>query len=154
MLKKVISGGQIGADIAGLRAAKKCGLETGGYMPKGFRTVKGPKEAWAKKFGLEEHEDWRYPARTRENVRASDATICLALDFTTPGERATLRELRNAHRRYLDIDLNHPISTKITASWLISMKVEVLNIAGNGKEEIEELVERYLIKVFKRVLDA
>jgi len=35
----VISGGQCGVDVAALRAAKSCGLRTGGMMPRGFRTL-------------------------------------------------------------------------------------------------------------------
>jgi Circularly permutated YpsA SLOG family len=38
---KIISGGQTGADQAGWRAAKACGLETGGWMPKGWKTELG-----------------------------------------------------------------------------------------------------------------
>ncbi|MFZ8324119.1 YpsA SLOG family protein, partial [Staphylococcus aureus] len=40
-LKKVISGGQTGADQAGLRAGKAAGLETGGMVPKGCLTDDG-----------------------------------------------------------------------------------------------------------------
>jgi hypothetical protein len=35
MLERVISGGQTGADQAGLAAAKRLGVPTGGFMPKG-----------------------------------------------------------------------------------------------------------------------
>jgi Circularly permutated YpsA SLOG family len=38
LLKKIISGGQTGADQAGLRTAKRLGIETGGWMPQGWRT--------------------------------------------------------------------------------------------------------------------
>ena len=34
----IISGGQTGADMAGLMAAKKVGFNTGGFAPKGFKT--------------------------------------------------------------------------------------------------------------------
>ena len=43
MLRKVISGGQTGADRAGLQAAKSSGIKTGGYMPKGFLALDGNK---------------------------------------------------------------------------------------------------------------
>ena len=36
MLKKIISGGQTGADLAGLEAASYLGIHTGGKMPLGF----------------------------------------------------------------------------------------------------------------------
>ena len=40
---KVCSGGQTGADLGGLIAAKQAGLETFGWMPPGFLTEFGPK---------------------------------------------------------------------------------------------------------------
>ena len=41
MIKKIISGGQSGADLAGLKAAIKLGIETGGFIPKNYRTENG-----------------------------------------------------------------------------------------------------------------
>jgi hypothetical protein len=40
-LKKIISGGQTGADIAGIDAAIEHGLSYGGWLPKGRKTEKG-----------------------------------------------------------------------------------------------------------------
>jgi hypothetical protein len=39
--KKVISGGQTGADLTGLEEAHKRGIPTGGTVPKGCRTESG-----------------------------------------------------------------------------------------------------------------
>jgi hypothetical protein len=41
MLKKIISGGQTGADIAGLDVAIKYGIPHGGAIPKGRLTEEG-----------------------------------------------------------------------------------------------------------------
>lgn len=41
----IISGGQTGADQAGWRAARRCGLATGGRMPREFETEDGPRLA-------------------------------------------------------------------------------------------------------------
>lgn len=49
-IEKIISGGQTGADIAGLRWARKNGVPTGGYIPKGFRTESGYKTEYATKI--------------------------------------------------------------------------------------------------------
>jgi hypothetical protein len=38
MLERVISGGQTGADQGGLRAARACGIPTGGWAPRGWLT--------------------------------------------------------------------------------------------------------------------
>jgi len=39
--EKVISGGQTGADQAGLVAAARFAIPTGGWMPHGFETAEG-----------------------------------------------------------------------------------------------------------------
>ena len=66
-IKKVISGGQTGADRAGLEAAKKAGIETGGYCPKDYLTEKGPDKS-LKGFGLIETETREYTERTELNL--------------------------------------------------------------------------------------
>src|SRR4051812_15127400 len=73
-LKKVISGGQTGADRAALECAKALGLETGGHAPRGFRTEKG-NDPSLKEFGLAETASDDYPTRTRLNVQNADATV-------------------------------------------------------------------------------
>ena len=50
-LRKIESGGQTGADQAGLRAARAERLETGGWAPKGWETEEGP-APWLADSGL------------------------------------------------------------------------------------------------------
>ena len=75
MVERVISGGQTGADQAGLAAAKKLGISTGGYMPKGWRTERGPRPDFAAEYGLQEAATAAYPDRTEQNVIFSDGTV-------------------------------------------------------------------------------
>ena len=77
MLHKVISGGQTGSDQAGLIAAARFGIATGGWMPRGFETADGPNPRLAERFGLREHTGG-YVERTSTNVRDSDGTIRIA----------------------------------------------------------------------------
>jgi Circularly permutated YpsA SLOG family len=73
-LEKVISGGQTGADQAGLRATQAAGIPTGGCAPKGWQTEYGP-APWLAEYGLTERLKASYPARTGANARESDGTI-------------------------------------------------------------------------------
>ncbi len=72
-LRKIISGGQTGADMGGLLAAKELGLETGGTAPGGYKTEKGRNLDLRDIYGLTQFGT--YPQRTRINVRDSDATV-------------------------------------------------------------------------------
>lgn len=74
-LKRIISGGQTGGDQGGLRAGRALGLETGGTMPKGFRTDQGSDPLLAKAFNLTEHASRDYVPRTIQNVNDADVTI-------------------------------------------------------------------------------
>lgn len=62
LLEKVISGGQTGADQAGLKAAKKCGIPTGGFIPPRFVTSNGPSPWLGEEYGLVEIEPGSFPS--------------------------------------------------------------------------------------------
>lgn len=86
LLRKIISGGQTGADRAGLEAGRALGLETGGTAPKGFQTSAGKDRALATTFGLKELElpqgrsvAQQYVARSMKNVDDADATVAFRL---------------------------------------------------------------------------
>src|SRR5690606_40779974 len=74
ILRKIISGGQQGADFGGLLAGKDLNLETGGTAPKDYRTENGSNYKLIE-FGLKEHSSFEYPPRTKQNVQDSDGTI-------------------------------------------------------------------------------
>jgi len=91
MVKKIISGGQTGADYAGLVAAKTLGIPTGGTAPAGYKTENGPNYDLKNYFGLSE---WgSYPERTKKNIIESDITLVLGLldtaDFAEGGTYLT-----------------------------------------------------------------
>lgn len=154
MLIQVISGGQTGADLGGLAAARACGLRTGGWTPKGFLTLDGPRPDLSALYGLREHTSRNYPPRTRRNVRESDATLRFARHWQTPGERATLRFIHQYGKPHVDVTVDVPPPPEAVADWLRNQRVRVLNIAGNTERAvpgIEAFVTRYLTEVFRRI---
>jgi prophage tail gpP-like protein len=83
-IKKIISGGQTGADQAALKAARALGLLTGGTAPKGFLTSAGRNVSLGTEFGLKEMVgDFRggggisrmFIERSKKNVDDADATL-------------------------------------------------------------------------------
>ena len=90
MIERIISGGQTGADQAGLAVAKRLGISTGGYMPKGWLTEAGPRPDLGATYGLEEAETAAYPERTERNVLASDGTVVFG-DARSRGSMLTAR---------------------------------------------------------------
>lgn len=155
MLEKIVSGAQNGADQAGLRAAKACGLQTGGWIPNGCKTLDGPRFDLLLEYGLTEHASSAYPPRTEANVCIADATIRFASNFKSAGEKCTLRAIKWFKKLYLDIDIKNPLSVEEVVDWIKDNDFKVLNIAGNSEDTstgIGEFVENYLKEVFSKCL--
>jgi len=155
-IDKFISGAQVGADIAALRAVARRGYPTGGTMPKGFRTKDGPRPDWAEEFGLAESHSPNYPPRTWANVRDSDMTIRIAVDYNSPGERLTATACRSTKRRMVDIPLYRHDADRLYVALEghigaavfdivryrhLLKRPLVINIAGNARIDIEPAVE-------------
>lgn len=132
ILEKVISGGQNGADIAGVVAAKMFGISTGGCLPNGWVTLNGPRPNYESEFGMTQHSSSKYPPRTYTNARDADGTLRFASNFSSAGEICTLKAIQSYKKPYLDIDKNSLISTQQVADWLVENNIHILNIAGNS----------------------
>lgn len=151
MLRKVISGGQTGCDQAALRAARACGLATGGFAPKGWLTEDGP-APWLAEFGLVESRSADYPPRTRANVEAADATLLLVwgvVGYGSRGSRLVLRLCGELNKPITTIDL-HRMAAPDAAKLLPD--AAVLNVAGNresAREGIGARAEAFLIDLFR-----
>ena len=82
MLRKIISGGQTGADRAGLDFAIEKGLGHGGYVPRGRKAEDGRIDD---RYNLIELSTSSYPARTRRNIEESDGTVIFSLECLLSG---------------------------------------------------------------------
>ncbi|MCI5220281.1 MAG: hypothetical protein D3914_14100, partial [Candidatus Electrothrix sp. LOE2] len=81
-MKKIISGGQTGADRAALDAAIERGIPHGGWLPKGRTTEDGP---LGQQYRLQELDSYRYRDRTEKNVKESDGTLIVSYGPLTGG---------------------------------------------------------------------
>ena len=156
MLELVMSGGQTGADLAGLRIAKQFGIPTGGWMPSDWQTEAGPRPEFQQLYGMKCLHAGGYKERTEANVRLSDGTIRFAADFNSMGEKCTLNAIKDNNKPYMDIDINNPVTTAIVAKWIREKNVKKLNIAGNKQPanrnarafKITEFTEQFLSELF------
>lgn len=154
-LRKVISGGQTGVDQAALRAARACGLETGGTAPKGYRTETGSAPILVN-FGLIVSDSPSYSFRTRVNVRNSVGTLWLG-DPRTPGGRLTLNIATELLKPTVTIRFSgddfSPATIEGLVHWIRQNEIHTLNVAGNRESSFSGIgswAERNLIKVFER----
>lgn len=144
MLDKIISGGQNGTDFAAIYTAKCFGISTGGFMPKGFLTLNGPKPEYVEEYGMVEHPSSKYSPRTYANVSSSDATLRIAKNFNSQGELCTKKAILQYKKPSFDVnisDLNIDLISRdepdsnvdSVCNWLKENNFEILNIAGNSE---------------------
>jgi hypothetical protein len=152
--ERVIAGGQTGADRAALAAARSAGVATGGWMPRGFRAQDGPRPEFAELYGVREHASGRYPPRTALNVKESDATLCFATDWDSPGEVLTRKLCERYGRPRLEVTPGGQVTPADVVEWLVRNNVRVLNVAGNTERTspgIEAFVADFLGEVFRLI---
>jgi len=126
----VISGGQTGADQAGLVAARDAGIKTGGTAPLNWQTSIGP-NVLLKSFNLVEGAAG-YRSRTKKNVVDSDATLILVWDPTSPGSRQTRRFCVELNKPVLVITFDNVVEElKAAEKFIVENSVSILNVAGN-----------------------
>jgi hypothetical protein len=146
--RRVVSGGQTGADQAGLRTARNAGIETGGWAPKGWDTEDGPAE-WLADFGLTECSTPGYPPRTAANARDSDGTLWFG-STDSSGYRATINACQRFGKPYLIVEDGTTRPSHVI-EWMTTHRVSVLNVAGNRESKnpgLGERVEAFLSRVF------
>ena len=126
MVKKIISGGQTGADRAALDFAIKHQIPHGGWVPKGRLAEDGP---LPDRYALHEMPTNSYPARTERNVIDSDGTLIVSHGKLTGGSDLTRKFAIKHGRSWLHIDLNQTDHTDAAAKikeWIIQEEIEIL----------------------------
>ena len=123
-LKKIISGGQSGADQGALRAAQYLKIPTGGWMPKGWKTENGPRPQFERLFNMREHELPGYGPRTLQNVMDADFTVVFG--HHSSGSDLTI-ECCLAHDKPYKVN---PTAREL-ADLVLEFNIEILNAAGN-----------------------
>jgi len=83
MIRKIISGGQTGADRAGLDFAIETGLEHGGYVPSGRKAEDGRIDEL---YNLVELSTSSYPARTRRHRGKASPCCGLVVMVSCPAK--------------------------------------------------------------------
>ncbi len=102
-IERIISGGQTGADRAGLDAAIAAGVSHGGWCPRGRLAEDG---TIARCYRLRETESAKFAVRTERNVLAADVTLVFTFGPARAGSAATIGYARRNHRPWLHLDLN------------------------------------------------
>lgn len=168
---KIISGGQTGADLGGLVAAKLLKVSTGGWAPKGFRTLLGPKPTLGSMFNLQETMESCYKLRTIKNVQDAHITIIAAHDLASAGTALTIRKIRSLDLPYTVFKFNpaesietalanHENSLQELTNLIIKKSLVheqvVINVAGNSTRSSVRAFDftcAYTLKLLTKLLN-
>jgi len=130
-LKKIISGGQIGAERAALDIAKWCGIPHGGWVPKDRIPVE--RNSNPDKYKMMEMATDSYSKCSEQNVIDSDGTLLVSHGKLTGRSDFTRKMAIKHSKRWLHIDLNQTAKSSAIekiADFLKQYRIEILNVSG------------------------
>jgi len=152
MIKKVISGCQTGADRGGMDAAIECGVEYGGWLPKGRMAEDG--KVPARYDAMVEMTRGGYPKRTEQNVIDSDGTVIFSYGKLSSGSALTRRLCKKHGKPFLYVDLGKEMDpVDSVKKWVAAHDIQVLNVAGS-RESKHPGIHDLVVEIIKRVLVA
>lgn len=133
-VRRIISGGQTGADRGGLDAALQLGIPHGGWCPRGRKAEDGTVPL---QYQLGETVSFDYAARTGRNVAEADGTVIFTHGRLIGGSKLTAAIAMELRRPLLHLDLNGDRGAATTqfTRWLTQYHINVLNIAGSRESE-------------------
>ncbi len=148
LVNEIISGGQTGADRAGLDWALMNRIPHSGWCPAGRKAEDGP---IADRYLLTETPGDNYSLRTEWNVRDSDGTVIFSVAPQLSGGSNLTRELaKKWHRPCLHLSQMKTKNPEVALiTFVESNFIQKLNIAG-PRESTEPDIAQYV----REVLDA
>lgn len=126
-LDKIISGGQTGADSAGLDWAIANGLQHGGWCPKGRKCEDGQIDA---RYQLTETASASYLDRTERNVSDSDGTIIFTLTEKLSGGSLRTEGFARKHAKPC-LHFRPGVDPRFIRLFIVRNGVRCLNVAGS-----------------------
>jgi hypothetical protein len=129
VLKKIISGGQTGANSAALDFAIWHDLPHGGWCPKGRLCENGTINP---QYQLKETSTKNYPQRTEKNAQDSDGTVIFTMSSKLSGGSKKTAELATKHHKpWIHLHPRTHYEPELPLlEFLSEHNIETLNVAG------------------------
>jgi Circularly permutated YpsA SLOG family len=151
MIKKIISGGQTGADRAALDTAAKLNIPHGGWCPRGRLAEDGIIDD---AYKLTETPSADSAQRTEWNVRDSDATVILSISAKLSGGSAKTEIFARQYQKpslHLSRERDGEREAELLSHFLADNKIQILNVAGPRRSQEPEVAE-FVSEVLEAVL--
>ena len=152
MIKKIISGGQSGVEVAALDAAIKMDIPCEGWAFQRRGDNYGP---WPAQYNLKPIDFPSYHLRLEKNIIGSDGVVILTYGQLVIGTRV-IREIAGKYKKpclYINLtecSINHAISS--IRKWIIRYNIEAVFFTGSkpvGESNIYEETIRIIDGIFR-----
>jgi len=130
MIRKMISSGRTGVELAALDVAVKLGLSHGGWAPRGLRNEDGIIE---KRYGLHEVVSVGFKRAMDENVIHSDGTLLITRGEKSVETQYAVEAALRHQRQFLHADLSQHSAFEVASlvsSWVSMNHVLVAFVTG------------------------
>ena len=130
MIKKIISGGQPGVEIAALDAAIRLGIPHTGWCYKGRKTDDG---ILSKQYNVKEIDNPSYFQRLENNIVDAESTVVLSYGQLVMGSKAVRNIADKNNKPYLIVNLSkHPLNQAIALirKWMTNNDVTTVFFTG------------------------
>jgi hypothetical protein len=153
MIKKIISGGQPGVEIAALDAAIQFDIPHAGWAYKGRKTEEG---VLPEQYNVKGIDNPSYFERLEKNIIDSEGTVILThgqLSIGLKGVRELAENLKKPclHVELMECTTNHAISS--IRKWMLNHEIEVVYFTGQkpvgGASKIYRDVIRIIEGIFR-----
>jgi hypothetical protein len=147
MIKKIISGGQTGAEQAALDAAIQCHIPYDGWIQKGRLTEAG---RLPNKYKLTGMPTDSYAKKAEQNIIDSDGTLIISHGNLTGEPKHAQKKAEKHKKPFLHIDLervNAFQAAHVVKKWASDNFIETLNVSGPSVSE-----DKYIYQSAMRLL--
>jgi hypothetical protein len=130
MLKKIISGGQPGVEIAALDAAIRLDIPHGGWC---YRDRKIDGGVLSAQYNVKAIDNPSYFERLEKNIKASDGTVVLSFGQMVIGSKAVGKLAEKNKKPYLNINLGqHPMNQAVSLirKWMSKHAITAVYFTG------------------------
>lgn len=135
MIRKIVSSGQTGVELAALDIAIKLGISHGGWTSRGRRNEDG---RIPDSYQLIETSSLGFHEALYKNVSESDGTLVISKGERTPQTKEAVKTALLLERQLLHVDLSQYAlfeAASLTSSWMSQRHIQTAHVTGSLSSE-------------------
>ncbi len=147
-MRKILSSGQTGVELAALDVAVRLGLEHGGWAPRGLQNEDGPISSI---YAIEEVAPLGFQHAMEKNIAHADGTLLVTRGGKSPESQFAVETTLKHQRQLLHIDLSQHSgfeAASLISSWLDMQQIKVAFITGLSNAQ-----DSLIYSQFKKILE-